>query len=220
MRQKYIQFAFNDSFSEFLKTVPYFPKHENIIIEAGTPLIKREGIGVIKKMRAFWKGKICADIKIVDGAYEEVLMAKQAGAYSVTALGTNSFESLKIFVETCKKYNIVSVVDMINAEKPLNLLWKSGIVPDVVLIHRGRDEENSFGKIIQYKEIAKIKGKYSTLLGAAGGIDRKEMQTALFNNADLVVVNVVKPNSHLTGIVLDNNFGDDVNKYLQSFKFS
>ncbi|MGI5898138.1 MAG: hypothetical protein ACOX6Q_03195 [Candidatus Dojkabacteria bacterium] len=42
---------------------------------------------------------------------------------------------------------------------------------DIVLIHRGRDEENSFEAVIQYKNIANIKGKWDVLVEAAGGID-------------------------------------------------
>lgn len=216
MRKKFIQFAFNDSYNEFLSVAHKIPLHENIIVEAGTPLIKKEGIKVVSKMRSIWPGKICADLKIVDGAYEEVLFAKTAGAYSVTALGTNSKETIEIFVNSCKKLGIVSIIDMINTPNPLKNLWKGGVIPDIVLIHRGRDEENSFGKIIQYKEIAKIKGKYNALVGAAGGIDKKELQTALFNNADIVVVNVVKPNSKLKGIVFDNSFEKTVNEFLKS----
>lgn len=218
MRKKYIQFAFNDTFYDFAKICRYIPLNENIIVEAGTPLIKREGIGVVYKMFSLWPGKICADMKIADGAVEEVTMARSMGAYSVTALGNNSIETLKLFVETCKQQGILSVIDMINNQTPLKSLWKSGTIPDITFIHRGRDEENSYGKLIQYKEIAKIKGKYNTLVGAAGGIDKRELQSAIFNNADIVVVNVVKPGSQWKGITIDDTFGETIGDFLRAFK--
>ncbi|MBU1970259.1 orotidine 5'-phosphate decarboxylase, partial [Patescibacteria group bacterium] len=185
MNRGHIQIAFNYSFADFLSVVGYIPRHSNIILEAGTPFIKLEGINVISRMRRYWRGEICADMKVVDGAYEEVLMARNAGATSVTALGNASEETLKIFVDSCRALKIKSIIDMLGNKNPLKTLWKANIVPDLAYIHRGRDEENSFGKIIQYKDIAKLKGKYDLKTGAAGGIDRRELQSAIFNNADV-----------------------------------
>jgi 3-keto-L-gulonate-6-phosphate decarboxylase len=152
---------------------------------------------------------------VVDGAYEEVVMAKEMGATSITAMGTTSTESLELFVNTCKKLNIKSIIDMMNNVNPLKTIWKSRVVPDAVFIHRGRDEEKAFGKIIQYKDIAKIKGKYDIQLGAAGGIDKKELQSAIFNNADIVVVNIVPPDKSWKGIVFNDEFKDTLNEFLK-----
>jgi 3-keto-L-gulonate-6-phosphate decarboxylase len=122
---------------------------------------------------------------------------------------------LKIFVETCKELEIKSVIDSINTDNPLRAIWKANVIPDVVLIHRGRDEENSFGAVIQYKNIAKIKGKYEALVGAAGGIDEKEMESASFNGADIVVVNVVRPEEPWTGLVIDENLEENINSFVE-----
>ncbi len=212
---KYLQLAFNNSFNDFVSVVGLIPKNENIIIEAGTPLIKREGIGVVNKMKFYWPGDICADIKVVDGAKAEVEMVKEAGATYITALGNASEETLRIFVDTCKSLGVKSVIDMINTPDPLRSLWKANIYPDVVTIHRGRDEENSFGEVIQYKNIAKIKGKWDVLVGAAGGIDEKEMQSASFNGADIVVVNVVRPDDPWGGLVMDSSFKDHIKDFIK-----
>lgn len=215
MRQSKIQLAFNSTFSDFLSVVNYIPKGDHIIIEAGTPLIKKEGIQVVGAMKHYWGGQVCADMKVVDGAYEEVLMAVEQGATSVTAMGTTSTESLKLFVNTCKQNKIISIIDMMNNINPLRTIWKSGVVPDAVFIHRGRDEENAFGKIIQYKDIAKIKGKYDIKLGAAGGIDKKELQSAIFNNSDIVVVNIVPPGKAWKGIVFNDEFKTTLGEFLK-----
>jgi bifunctional enzyme Fae/Hps len=213
-----IQIAFNYDFSHFTDVIRHIPKSENIIIEAGTPFIKKEGIGVITKMRYFWPGQICADMKVVDGAKNEVLMAKRAGATSVTALGNSSYETLKIFIDTCKKLNMVSIVDMLGNENPLKTLWKANVIPDMVYIHRGRDEENTYGKIIQYKDMIKIKGKWDIKTGAAGGIDKRELQSAVFNNSDVVVVNIVKPEDKWKGIVFDKDFENNLDSFLAFVK--
>jgi bifunctional enzyme Fae/Hps len=213
--KQFLQLAFNSSFNDFVSVIPFVPKYPNIIIEAGTPLIKKEGISVVSKMRMYWPGEICADIKIVDGAKAEVEMARQAGATYVTAVGNASEETLQIFVNTCKETGVKSVIDMINTPNPLKVLWKANILPDVVFIHRGRDEENSFGKVIQYKNIAKLKGKWNTIVGAAGGIDEKEMQSASFNGADIVVINIVRPSDPWNGLIIDERLKEQISEYIK-----
>ena len=214
MNRGRIQIAFNYNFQHFLSVISHIPYSPNIILEAGTPFIKYEGVNVINRMRHYWLGDICADIKIVDGAYEEVAMVRRAGASSVTAIGNASHETLRIFVDACKEFHVDSIVDMIGNPNPLKTLWKAHIIPDMVYIHRGRDEENSFGKIIQYKDIAKLKGKYELKTGAAGGIDKRELQSAIFNSADIVVVNIVRPEDQWKGIVFDNDFERNLQSFL------
>ncbi len=211
----YLQLAFNHTFLEFAAAIPHIPRHPNILIEAGTPLIKREGIGVVSRMRQSWGGKVVADLKVVDGAAAEVRMAAQAGASYVTACGTSSIETLRIFIEECKKAGICSVIDMMNVVNPLKTMWQVNLVPDAVYIHRGRDEETAYGKLLQYKHIAKLKGKWDNLVGAAGGIDKKELQSAIFNGANIVVVNIVKPGDPWKGLVLDESFKTSVDQFLQ-----
>jgi len=215
MRKCRIQLAFNSSISDFYAIIGSIPPSENIIIEAGTPLIKKMGVDVIRTMRHYWSGKICADMKVIDGALDEVIMAKNAGATSITAMGNTTKETLNLFIKTCKSNHIESIVDMMNVQNPMKVLWKNNIVPDCVFIHRGRDEENSFGKIIQYKEIAKIKGKWELQMGAAGGIDSHEFQSAIFNNADIVVVNIVSPGSPWKGIVYNQDFEYSLDNFLK-----
>jgi len=213
-RNKYLQLAFNRTFSDFVNIITDIPQDKYIIIEAGTPFLKREGIGVIKRMKAYWPGEIYADLKIVDGAQREVKMASLMGADYVTAVGNSSEETLKIFVKTCQESGIKSVIDMINTPKPLRALWKANVFPDVAMIHRGRDEESSFGKLIQYKNIAKIKSKWDILIGAAGGIDKKEMQSAIFNGADIVVINITHQSDVWKGLTVDKDFHQQVRDFL------
>ena len=215
MRKCRMQLAFNSSLSDFYSVVNFIPRTDSIIIEAGTPLIKQFGIQAVSEIRRYWTGEICADMKIIDGASEEVYMAAQAGATSVTAMGNTTKETLTFFVDACKKNGVKSIIDMMNVANPMRTLWKNGVVPDAVFIHKGRDEENAYGKILQYKEIAKIKGKWDITLGAAGGIDTREFQSAVFNNADTVVVNIVPPDKAWKGIVFNDKFKTSLDEFLK-----
>jgi len=59
----------------------------------------------------------------------------------------------------------------------------------VVMLHRGVDEtEFSKEKQIPYYQIKQIKGSYSLLVAVAGGDTTREVQRAIFNDADIVVV--------------------------------
>jgi 3-keto-L-gulonate-6-phosphate decarboxylase len=141
-------------------------------------------------------------------------MSAWAGANWVTADGAASQETLSLFVQTCQRFGMTSVIDMLNVESPMKKLWKAQVVPDVVTLHLGRDEENSYGKVIRYKNIAKIKGKWDVLCGVAGGIDANGVSSALFNNADIVVVNAVKNSDPWAGLVIDSNFGQSLGELI------
>ncbi len=188
---RYLQIAFNVDIANAERMIAHVPRDRRILIEAGTPFIKRYGVDGIARLAKLWSGYIVADIKIADGASEEVAMAKYAGASAATALGNAPTETLNIFVKACEKFGLDSMIDMIHVDRPLKVIRPLAKPPRVVILHRGRDEETTRGKVIQYKHITKIKSKYDVLISAAGGVDLKEAQSAAFNGADIVVVNVV-----------------------------
>ena len=63
------------------------------------------------------------------------------------------------------------------------------IPPTVVVLHRGVDEErDNKEKMLPLYEIRRIKGNYDCLIAIAGGDTLREVQSAIFNDADIVVV--------------------------------
>ena len=192
-KKRYLQIAFNYDLDQALQILPFIPKSDRIIIEAGTPFIKREGIKGIKALRRHWPETIVADLKISDGAIGEISLIEQAHANGGTVLGSSPTETLNIFIEQCKEKGLYSMIDMLGVSDPLKALMKLKAKPDVVIIHMGRDEEITRGKIIEYKHVNKIKSKFDVLISAAGGMDVKKARSAIFNGANIVVVNVVSP---------------------------
>ena len=58
------------------------------ILEAGTPLIKSEGLDAVRKLRAeFPNHTIVADLKTMDAGRDEMEIAAKAGANVATVLG-------------------------------------------------------------------------------------------------------------------------------------
>ncbi|HLE73291.1 MAG TPA: hypothetical protein VI688_03500, partial [Anaerolineales bacterium] len=70
-RVRYLQIAFNYDLDLVQRVLPTLPRNPRILIEAGTPYIKREGMRGISTMRRLWSGHIVADLKTSDGALGE-----------------------------------------------------------------------------------------------------------------------------------------------------
>jgi 3-keto-L-gulonate-6-phosphate decarboxylase len=204
--QRYVQIAFNHTAADVYTLLPQIPYDPRIIIEAGTPYIKREGLAGIRLIRRLWRGLVVADLKVTDGASEEVQMAYSAGANAVTAAGTAPEETLDFFSEVCDQYGILSMIDMLGQENPLRKLLPLKFKPKAVVIHKGRDEEVNPRSIIRYKDINKVRSKYGVMISVAGGLTPESVRKAYFNGADIAVVNVVKPSDVNVGLVSNVNF--------------
>jgi bifunctional enzyme Fae/Hps len=199
-RTRYLQIAFNYDLGLVRHVLPTIPHSSRILIEAGTPYIKREGARGIAEIRRLWPGVVVADMKVADGAQGEVELAYQAGARAATVLGESSTETLDIFVAACERLGVASMIDMVGVKDPLTTVRRMRHPPEVVVLHRGRDEESTRGKVIQYRHVNRIRSKYNVLISAAGGVDLKEARSAIFNGASIVVVNLVHPGDPWEGI--------------------
>jgi bifunctional enzyme Fae/Hps len=197
---RYLQIAFNYNLSTVLRVLPRIIQDNRILIEAGTPFIKQEGAQGIATIARMWKGHVVADLKTSDGAIGEVNLARVSGATAATVIGNCPVETLDLFIERCTQLNMISMIDMLGVEDPLNVLRPLSKPPDVVVIHRGRDEESNRSKMIRYRQINRIRSKYDVLISAAGGVDLKEARSAIFNGANIVVVNLVRPGDGWNGI--------------------
>jgi bifunctional enzyme Fae/Hps len=217
-KTRYLQVAFNYDLGMVVSILPTIQYNPRIWIEAGTPFIKREGMNGVRAIRKLWRGTIVADMKTMDGAIGEVDMAKAAGADAITILGASPTESLNLFVRRCEELKMLSMVDMIGVEDPLEVLRPMRKPPDVVVLHRGRDEESSRGKVIQYKHVNRIRSKYDVAISAAGGVTLKEARSAIFNGANIVVANIVKPEDKWQGISTKGEVGKITRQFLETIE--
>ncbi len=170
----YKTFSSNPWWSNLLKENKKIPQQKE------KPL-KEEGIALTPY--------IVADLKCMDRGEREVEIAKEGGANAVTILGQAPIETLNSFIEKCEAYNLDAMIDMMNVDFPLNILRKLKKLPKVVILHRGVDEE-AFNpeKEIPFHEIQRIKSNYDIMIAIAGGDTFQEVQRAIFNDADIVVV--------------------------------
>lgn len=204
--KRYVQIAFNGTAQQVRRILPQIPYDSRIIIEAGTPYIKRTGMNGVHLIRRMWRGIVVADIKVTDGAGQEVMFSAGAGANAATVMGSAPVETLDFFVKFCKNHNIFSMIDMLGVENPLRKMLPMKTRPDVVVIHKGRDEESNKKRMIRYKDITKIRSKYDSLISVAGGLDHNSVRKAYFNGADIAILNVIAPNDPNQGLPDSANF--------------
>jgi bifunctional enzyme Fae/Hps len=196
-KKKYLQIALNSTPEEGREIISQLPISNRILIEAGTPLIKAYGIDGIRRLKDAWtfrtSGKIdtyiVADTKCMDRGKTEVEIASDGGSNAATVLGAAPIETINYFIEACKDSGLDSMVDTIGVEQPFKVLRRLKKLPTGVVLHRGVDEE-AFDKHkpIPYLQINKIRSSFDTMISIAGGDTIREVQRAIFNDADIVVV--------------------------------
>jgi len=183
---------------EAANIIHQIPVDKRIILEAGTPLIKSYGKNGIKSISNWWAARafganifpyVVADMKCQDRGSTEVKIAKNAGASAITVNGNAPVETINSLILECEKVNLDSMIDMMNVEQPFKILRKLKKLPAVVMLHRGVDEEIfNKDKPVPYQQINKIRASSDVLIAVAGGDTIREVQRAIFNDADIVVV--------------------------------
>jgi bifunctional enzyme Fae/Hps len=182
----YLQVAFDlTELSSVLNVLDQLPTSDHIILEAGTPLIKRYGLGVIQEMRkARPNAFIVADLKTLDTGNLEARLAADEAADAVVVSGLASASTIDKAIEEANKTGIYVIVDMLNVDKPESVLKALKNKPDIVELHRAIDTEDlahAWGNISHIK-------KYAKLVAVAGGIRQDNIEEALKSGANVLVV--------------------------------
>jgi bifunctional enzyme Fae/Hps len=172
------------------KIIEQLPGSDRIILEVGTPLIKRYGTKVINDLRQVTKDLfMVADLKTLDVGKVEVDLAYDETADAVVASGLAPAETLDSFIHEAKRLGIYAVVDMLNVEDPLRKLKSIKEFPDIVILHRGIDQET--GRTLGLDLIQEIKQTFKDkkfLVAVAGGIVPETAKEALAKGADIIIV--------------------------------
>jgi bifunctional enzyme Fae/Hps len=172
------------------KIIAQIPGSDRIIIEVGTPLIKRYGTRVINELRQTAKDAfIVADLKTLDVGKVEADIAYEDTADAVVAAGLAPPETLDSFVHEAKRLAIYGVVDMLNVEDPVAKLKQLKEFPDMVILHRGIDQET--GRTIGLDLIQELRQTFHDkrfLIAVAGGIVPETAKEALEKGADVIIV--------------------------------
>ncbi|BBL62148.1 MAG: bifunctional 5,6,7,8-tetrahydromethanopterin hydro-lyase/3-hexulose-6-phosphate synthase [Methanobrevibacter arboriphilus] len=196
----YVQVALDlDNLDAMEKIISAVPDRERILLEAGTPLIKKFGVGVVSKIRKLRPDAfIIADLKTLDVGRVEIKMAADETADAVAISGLGTIESIEKAIHEAQKQGIYSILDMMNVDnfkEKINKL-QDNLKPNIVLLHRNVDLETSMAEKGQdtsdmtewgnIKEIKKLIG--DGLVAVAGGITPEKVDEAIESGADIIVV--------------------------------
>ena len=187
----YVQIALDmPDIDALKKVVSQLPKSDRILFEVGTPLVKRYGMEVIREIRKFAKDAfVIADLKTLDVGQVEVDLAFNETADAVVVSGLASSSTINKFIYESKRLGIYSSVDMMEVNDPLGVLKGLDDTPDIVILHRGIDEESK-GKT-RWQIIQDIKNELpgtKILFSVAGGIREETAKEALKKGADILIV--------------------------------
>ena len=157
------------------------------IIEIGTPLIKHEGLEIVKRMKQEFPSKtLLVDLKSMDvGAYEADFCF-EAGADMVTVLGVADIDTIKGSINSAKKHGKKAMVDLLNVENKVEKV-KSLIDEEGVLfgVHTGIDQQNRGETPLQdLKELSEL----GVSLCVAGGINLDNIDAIIEQKPSIIIV--------------------------------
>ncbi len=157
-------------------------------IEAGTPLIKSEGMNAVRQLKKnFPEHTILADMKIADTGAFEVEMAAKAGAGIIMILGNADDTTIRDAVRSANKYGVRLMADLLLTADPITRageLEQLGI--DIINMHTGidqqmagRDPTSLIKQMVQAVDIS---------VAVAGGLDEHSSAEAARAGADIIIV--------------------------------
>jgi len=190
-RPPYLQIALDNPNLERAKEILcQMPESDRIILEVGTPLLKKYGVKVIRELRDSAKDMfIVADLKTLDVGKVEVDLAFEETADAVVAAGLAAPEILDGFIYEAKRLGIYSVVDMMEVSDPVQKLRSLKQLPDIVILHRPIDVEKAgvHHRMELIKELRQAFANQRLLIAIAGGIIPETAREALGKGADIII---------------------------------
>jgi len=157
-------------------------------LEAGTPLIKSEGLDCLRALRRRFPQKtLVADMKIMDVGRIESESAFKAGANVVCVLGVADDSTIKECVEAAKNYGGRVMVDLLGVSDPTRRameLEKMGI--DYIGMHTSIDEQMR-GKD-PFSQLREVSRTVSVPVAVAGGINSETAAKAIDAGASVIIV--------------------------------
>ena len=159
-------------------------------VEAGTPLIKSEGLDAVRELRRLFPGKvIVADMKIMDAGRVEVETAAKAGAQIVDVLGAATDATIAECVQAGKNYGAKIAVDLIAVADPLARARQvEELGADYISVHVAIDEQMRGRGQDPFAVLAAVSGAVRVPVGVAGGINSETAAQAVAHGAGYVIV--------------------------------
>ena len=157
-------------------------------LEAGTPLIKSEGIEVVRQLKKkFPTHTIVADLKVMDTGAFEIEIAAKAGAEVVTVMAVADDGTMRESIKAARRYGAKIMADMMSVEdmpRRMKELEKMGA--DFLCVHVSIDEQmiahTPMQRLKEVCELSKIP------VAVAGGLNSETVADAIEAGASIIIV--------------------------------
>jgi 3-hexulose-6-phosphate synthase/6-phospho-3-hexuloisomerase len=155
-------------------------------LEAGTPLIKAEGMNILRTLKKKGK-KIVADMKTMDVGVIEAEMVAKAGGDVICVLGVAGNETISEVVSAARRYGIEVMVDMVGIENVINRTTElEELKIDYICLHTPIDDQmigkNPFTMLEELVEATHIP------IAIAGGLTASTVKIAVEKGASIIIV--------------------------------
>ena len=157
-------------------------------IEAGTPLIKSEGLDSIRALRKeFPTATIVADMKTMDAGRVEMETAAKAGADIAVVMGSATDATIKECISAGKNYGIKIEVDLLGiADSVSRSIEVEKWGADFVGIHTAIDEQMQGSS--PFERLKEICSKVNIPVAVAGGMNSETVADAVNAGAKIIIV--------------------------------
>ena len=160
-------------------------------LEAGTPLIKSEGMKAVRVLsRMFHSRKVVADMKTLDAGRIEAEMAFEAGAKVVSISGLAHESTIRDSVQTAVRHDGLLMADLLmspNPRKRARQLQSLGV--DIVCVHMGIDAQRALRSRLGVDR--NVREMVSTLripVAVAGGVNPNSAEALVRSGVKLIIV--------------------------------
>ncbi|MDR4497044.1 MAG: DUF561 domain-containing protein [Candidatus Scalindua sp.] len=157
-------------------------------VEAGTPLIKSEGLDSVRFLRKeFPSVTIVADMKTMDAGRIEMEAAAKAGADIATVLGEASEGTVRECVEAGKNYGIKIWVDFLTiTDCTARAISVQKLGVDYIGVHTAIDDQMRGFR--PFETLREVCSKIEIPVSVAGGINSETVFDAVNAGASIIVI--------------------------------
>lgn len=157
-------------------------------LEAGTPLIKSEGMDSVRELKKRFPGKkIVADMKTMDTGTYEIEIASKAGADVAIVMAQADDSTIKEAVRAGKRYGTEIMADLIGVENKVKRTKEvQDLGVDYLCVHVSIDEQmlgvDPLGELKEVVEVSEVP------VAVAGGLNSETAVPALEAGASIIIV--------------------------------
>lgn len=160
-------------------------------LEAGTPLIKSEGLEAVRALRReFPSLTVVADMKVMDAGRVETEAAAKAGADVIHVLGAASDSTIEECVQTAGRYDARISVDLLGVGERERMVERARQVERMgaafLCIHTPIDLQMR-GEV-PFDDLRAIAGQVGIPVAVAGGINSETAAAAVEAGASIIIV--------------------------------